>query len=141
LSRIYFDSMLFVYWLEDHPAYADRVQQIIEAITRRRDTLCTSVFTLGEVLTGPYKQSAHDAVAQIRKTIAPPVVELIPVTAETADLYARIRARNRVTPADAIHLAAAAHTGVNLFLTNDKALQSLVVPGIDFIAGLNVNLF
>ena len=46
--------MLFVYWLEDHPAYADRVQQIIEAITRRRDTLCTSVFTLGEVLTGPY---------------------------------------------------------------------------------------
>jgi predicted nucleic acid-binding protein len=68
-------------------------------------------------------------------------VELIPINADTADLYARIRARNRVAPADAIHLAAAAHTGVNLFLTNDEALQRLVIPGIDFIAGLNVNLF
>lgn len=133
--------MLFIYWLEDHPLHAERVHQIINAITRRGDTLCTSVFTLGEVLTGPYKQSANDAVAHIRKAIGPPAVELIPLNADTADLYARIRARNRVSPADAIHLAAAAHTGVNLFLTNDEPLQRLVIPGIDFIAGLNVNLF
>jgi predicted nucleic acid-binding protein len=46
-----------------------------------------------------------------------------------------------VAPADAIHLAAAAHSGVNLFLTNDEKLQRLVIPGIDFIAGLDVNLF
>jgi len=133
--------MLFVYWLEDNPEYAGRVREIFDALSKRGDTLCTSVFTLGEVLTGPYKQSSHELVAQIRNALRPPAVELIPLDADTADLYARIRARNRVAPADAIHLAAAAQTGVNLFLTNDKALRGLVIPGIDFIAGLDVNLF
>jgi hypothetical protein len=54
---------------------------------------------------------------------------------------ARIRANNRVSPADAIHLASAAQSGVNLFLTNDRVLPKLVISGIDFIAGLDVNLF
>jgi len=133
--------MVFTYWLEDHPDYAPRVREILDAINKRGDTLCTSFFTLGEVLTGPYKQSADDVVAQIRNAIRPPTVELVPFVAETADLYARIRARNRVAPADAIHLASAAQTGVNLFLTNDNALHGLLIPGIDFIVGLNVNLF
>ena len=48
---------------------------------------------------------------------------------------------HRVTPADAIHLASAAAAGVDLFLTNDRALQPLLIPGIHFIAGLGVNLF
>jgi predicted nucleic acid-binding protein len=66
---------------------------------------------------------------------------LIPFTAETADGYARIRASYRVSPADAIHLASAASAGVDLFLTNDHRLQPLAIPGIQFIAGMDVNLF
>jgi hypothetical protein len=45
-----------------------------------------------------------------------------------------------VSPPDAIHLASAAHASVDLFLTNDRRLQGLVIPGIDFIAGMDVNL-
>jgi predicted nucleic acid-binding protein len=133
--------MVFIYWLEDHPDYAPRVSEILDAINKRGDTLCTSFFTLGEVLAGPYRQSADEVVAQIRNTMRPPAVEFVPFNAETSDLYARIRARNRVAPANAIHLASAAQAGANLFLTNDKALHGLVIPGIDFIAGLNVNVF
>ena len=54
---------------------------------------------------------------------------------------ARIRAENRVSPPDAIHLASAAQAGVELFLTNDHRVRGLVIPGIDFIAGMDVNLF
>lgn len=53
--------------------------------------------------------------------------------------HARIRRQNRVAPADAIHLASAAEAGVDLFLTNDRALLELVVDGIQFIAGMDVN--
>jgi hypothetical protein len=60
---------------------------------------------------------------------------------KTAEIYAKIRAENRVSPADAIHLACAAEAGVNLFLTNDRRLTGLIVPGIDFIAGMGVDLF
>jgi predicted nucleic acid-binding protein len=44
-------------------------------------------------------------------------------------------------PADAIHLACAAQAGTDLFLTNDKRLVGKFVPGIQFIAGLDMQLF
>ena len=141
MSRIYWDTMLFVYWIEDHPEHAARINQIRTHMEDRGDTLCSSVFTLGEVLTGFYKRGALETAARIRERFRPPLVELLPFTAETTDQYARIRGNHRVSPADAIHLASAAQTGVDLFLTNDRRLQKLAIPGIHFIAGMDVNLF
>jgi uncharacterized protein len=133
--------MLFIYWLEDHPQHAARMNRIHEFMEARKDTLCTSVFTVGEVLTGIYKRGAAEIASQIREAFHSPQIELISFTAETADRYARIRAGQRVSPADAIHLASAAQAGVDLFLTNDHRLQPLTIPGIHFIAGMDVNLF
>jgi len=133
--------MLFVYLIEENPEFYARVKQIYQAMARRQDTLCTSVFTIGEVLTGPHKKGAQDLVSLVWDTIRPPYVELIPFDVNAAARYAKIRAAHTVTPADAIHLASAAESRVNLFLTNNHRLQSLVIPGIDFIAGLDVNLF
>ncbi len=133
--------MLFMYWLEDHPTRAPRIEELYGQIQRRSDTLCTSIFSVGEILTGLYKQGAEVAATRTREMLRPPLVELIPFTAETTEHFARIRAVNRVSPADAIHLASAAQSGVNLFLTNDRRLSKLAVRGIDFIAGLDVNLF
>ena len=141
MSRIYWDTMLFVYWLEGHPDHAARMNQIRTRMEARRDTLCTSALTLGEVLTGLYKLGAWEMAAQIRDAFLSPQIQLLPFTPETADHYARIRANHRVSPADAIHLASAAQYGADLFLTNDHRLQGLTIPGIQFIAGMDVNLF
>jgi predicted nucleic acid-binding protein len=140
MSRIYWDTMLFVYWLEDHAEHAPRVQEIFARMDLRQDILCTSVFTVGEVLVGPYRQGALEVAKSIREFLSPPRVELLPFTAESADLYARIRAEHRVSPADAIHLACAARAGVDLFLTNDRGLHGRVISGIQFVAGLDVNV-
>jgi predicted nucleic acid-binding protein len=133
--------MLFVYLFEDHPEHAARVDHISKAMDKRCDSLCTSVFTLGEVLTGALKRGDSAAAARIRESFRPPRVELLPFTVATAERFARIRAEGRVSPADAIHLASAAEVGVDLFLTNDRRLPGLVIPGIQFIAGMDVNLF
>ena len=141
MSRIYWDTMLFVYWLEDHPAYAKRVRHVLSKMEERQDQLCTSAFTAGEVLAGPYKMRALDTARRIREFFESSFVEIIPYTLGTADLYARIRADQGVSPADAIHLACAAQVGTDLFLTNDASLTGKIVPGIHFIAGLDTNLF
>jgi len=141
VSRVYWDTMLFVYLIENHPEHAARVALVLSAMDKRGDSLCTSIFTLGEILTGAYKREAVEVAAQVREILRPPRVELLPFTAKTADIFARIRAENRVSPADAIHLACAAEAGANLFLTNDRRLTGLIVPGIDFIAGMDVDLF
>lgn len=141
MSTIYWDTMLFVYWLQGHPQHGARTKELRAKMRERGDRLVTSIFTLGELLTGAYKQNASDLVSQFRELLLPPNVELLPFTGETADRYARIRAANRVAPADAIHLASASEAEVNLFLTNDRSLRGMVIDGIDFVAGLDVNIF
>jgi len=141
LSRIYWDTMLFVYWFENNPQYADRVGEIYSKMRQRKDQLLTSAFTLGEILVGPYRRGQADEGLRIRQVFESFEVELIPFAAETAERYGQIRGSTRVTPADAIHLASAGHAGVDLFLTNDRELRDLVIPGIHFIADLDVNLF
>jgi|SRR5579883_387207 len=133
--------MLFIYLLERNPIYVERVKHLIREIDRRGHTLCTSVFTEGEVLCGFYKRAAIEAVAEVRRWLRAPAVELLPFTGATADRYARIRAEHEVSPAGAIHLASAAEAGVRLFITNDRKLTRLNIDQIDFIAGIDVNLY
>ena len=61
----------------------------------------------------------------------------MPFTEATADRYSIIRAANRVSQADGIHLATAAEAGVDVFFTNDGDLRKLSIPGIKFFADLD----
>ena len=141
MSRVYWDSMLFIYWLEDHPEFAKRVDAIHSRMEERRDQLITGAFTFGEVLAGVYRKGAPNQGEESRRMLRSVVAEVIPFTIETADHYARIRATSGIAPADAIHLASAAQAGTDLFLTNDQSLLGKIVPGIQFIASLDTQFF
>ena len=141
MSRVYWDTMLFIYWLEDHPHYAPRVDAIRSRMEQRRDQLITGAFTFGEVLAGAYRKGTPQLADESRRLLRNVVAEAIPFSLETADRYARIRGTPGITPADAIHLACAAQAGTDLFLTNDKRLVGKIVPGIQFIASLDTDLF
>jgi predicted nucleic acid-binding protein len=140
MSRIYWDTMLFVYWLEEHPRYAKRIRHLLDKMNERQDQLYTSSFAVGETLVGFYKTGAAETASKVRQLFRPPLVEVIPYTLEMADIYASIRAKQRISAADAIHLACAAQARTDLFLTNDAALIGKVIPGIQFIAGLDSNI-
>jgi len=141
VSRIYWDTMLFIYWLEDHPIFAKKVEEIHQRMEERRDQLITGAFTVGEVLAGPYRKAATERLDEVRRRLRNVVAEIIPFTLETAERYARIRGTLGVSPADAIHLASAAQAGTDLFLTNDRQLVGKIVPGIQFIATIDTPLF
>jgi uncharacterized protein len=141
VSRIYWDTMLFIYWLEEHPVFAKRVDEIHHRMEVRHDQLITGAFTMGEVLAGPCRKADAQRLDDVRRWLRNVVAEIIPFTLETADRYARIRGTLRVSPADAIHLASAAQAGTDLFLTNDTQLLGKIVPGIQFIATIDTPLF
>jgi len=140
MSRIYWDTMLFIYWLENNPHYAGRVQQIRDSMKRRQDQLCTSAFTVGETLVGFHKRHEREKAERVRRFFLEGFIEIIPYTVDLADSYAEIRARLGVSSADAIHLACAARAATDLFLTNDNDLIGRIVPGIQFIAGLDTEV-
>ena len=129
--------MVFIYLLEGNPQFLPKVQHMLQRMEGRGDTLATSVFTLGEVLTGPRRVGASDVVATIKSYFASGSIALLPFDTETADRYSILRAKFRVTQADAIHLATAAVSGVDLFVTNDRLLWKLVIPGIKFMIDLD----
>lgn len=141
MSRVFWDTMLFVYWLEDHPRFGSRVQTIFERLQERNDHLCTSTLAVGETLVGPYRQNAQDVVERLNDFFASGIAEVLPFTASAAGHFARIRARYQLRPPDAINLACAAEAGTDLFITNDASLVGKSIPGIQFIASLNTELF
>jgi predicted nucleic acid-binding protein len=133
--------MLFIYWLEDHPQFAKRVGAIHSRMQERQDQLITGSFTFGEIFAGIYRKGSAAQAVDSKRMLQDVVSEVIPFCLETADHYGRIRAALGVPPADAIHLASAAQAGADLFLTNDKALVGKFVPGIQFIASLDMPIF
>lgn len=141
MSRIYWDTMLFIYWLEDHPEHARRVDRIRSRMKERRDQLITGTFTFGEVLAGVYRRGNHQIAEEVNRLLRTAVAEVVPFTLETADRYGRIRGALGIKPADAIHLASASEAGTDLFITNDQNLVGKTVPGIQFIASLETELF
>jgi predicted nucleic acid-binding protein len=140
MSRIYWDTMLFVYWIEDHPLYAKRIRQLLLKMETRQDQLCTSIFAVAEALVGPRKSGNGEVAGRMLNAFRSPFVEVIPFGLEAAEHYASIRANQPLSPPDAIHLACAAQARIDLFLTNDNDLVGKVIPGIQFIAGLDSNI-
>ncbi|HEY6490986.1 MAG: PIN domain-containing protein [Terracidiphilus sp.] len=141
MTRIYWDSMLFIYMLEGNPTFGPRVRSIFDQMVVRGDFLCTSVFSIGEILTGPRRRGSASGVDAVKMYFLSGAVEILPFTERTADRYSVIRSANRVRQADGIHLASAAEASVDLFFTNDSALRKLSIPGIKLFADLEGKVF
>ena len=102
----------------------------------RGDGLATSALTVGEVLAGPVR-SRNDAVCkQYLSVFSQPEIRLLTFDLAAAGHYAQIRQDRSIQPPDAIQLACAASSGVDLFITNDDRLSRKHIPGINFITSL-----
>lgn len=137
MTRVYWDSILFIYLLEGNPSFGPKVRRILNQVINRGDMLSTSVFTLGEILTGPRRRGSLSGVDAVKKYFLSGAIEILPFTERTVDNYSVIRAANRVSQADGIHLATAAEAGVDIFFTNDANLRKVSIPGIKFFADLD----
>jgi len=69
MSRIFWDSMLFIYLLEGHPTFSARTRQLLDRAYRRDDSLYTSYLAVGEVLAGAEKSSIPQKALAMRQTI------------------------------------------------------------------------
>lgn len=135
MSRIYWDSMLIIYLLEGHPQYSRRVEHLLQRSFERGDALCTSYLAYGEVMAGAI--DVPEKAVRIEETLKEIGFSYLPFDAGAVIPFSRLRAKQRLKAPDAIHLASAASAKVDLFLTGDKQLLGLDVPGVQFIADFN----
>lgn len=137
MSRVFFDTNLFIYLLEDQEGRGEQVNRIIHRIAERNDELLTSAMTLGEVLVKPIEMNLPRWAARYEEILNGPGVTVVNFDQAAARIHARLRAATRLKSADAIQLACAAAAKTDLFITSDDRLTRLTVPGIQFIAGLD----
>ncbi|TDI48702.1 MAG: PIN domain-containing protein [Acidobacteria bacterium] len=135
VSRIFWDTNLFVYLIEDYGDLTERVVRIRERMLRRRDELYTSALTLGEILVKPLDENREDLAADYELALTSAAV-VIPFDRAAARRFATIRRDRSVKPPDAIQLACASQVSTDLFITNDDRLSQKVIAGVQFISSL-----
>ena len=55
MSRVFWDSNLFIYLFEQHPQFSAGVKSLLARMEARGDQLFTSTLSVGEVLAKPYE--------------------------------------------------------------------------------------
>jgi len=141
MSRVFFDTNLFIYFLEDDGERGARVTEILERLSERQDELLTSTFTLAEVLVKPLAAGDEAWASRYEKLLNTPGVVMVPFDRSCARIYARLRQDRGVKAPDAIQLSCAASAKCDLFITNDDRLSRKLVPGIQFITSLDKAFF
>jgi predicted nucleic acid-binding protein len=137
MSRIYWDTMLFIYLLEDHPVFSLRTRELLQRAYKRGDSLYTSYLALGEMMAGAAKSPDPKTAVTVAETIREMGFSFLPFDGGAVTPFSTLRSKQKLRIGDSIHLACAASAGVDLYLTGDKQLVKLDVPGIQFIADFN----
>jgi predicted nucleic acid-binding protein len=135
MSRIFWDTNLFLYLFEQHPDFAGPTAALLRRMNERGDTLITSWMTVAEVQVRPHAVGDPAGATAFRQGILQ-AAEVVPFAEAASDAYVRVRSTTTVKGPDAIQLACAAAARVELFVTNDRRLTKLAIPGIHFITSL-----
>jgi predicted nucleic acid-binding protein len=135
MSRIFWDTNLFIYLFEDCGELSQRTAELRVKMLTRGDQLLTSTLTLGEILVKPRERGDTALCGKYEEALTS-TATLLPFDVAAARIYAFLRCDRSLRAPDAMQLACAAGARVDLFLTNDLRLQAKHVEGIQFIAPL-----
>ena len=135
MSRIFWDTNLFIYLFEGYGSLSKRVVALRQSMLTRGDQLLTSTLTMGEILVKPMERGDIELSEKYEATLTATAL-MIPFDMKAARIYAELRTDRSLRAPDAIQLACAAGAGVDLFITNDARLHMKQIPGIQFIVSL-----
>jgi predicted nucleic acid-binding protein len=135
IQRLYTETAPLIYYVEENPTYVAKMDAIIEAIEDRPIEAFSSVITLTEVLTHPFKLGNARLAQEYRDILLHNGgFRLLPVTSRIAESAADLRARYNLRTPDALHVAAGIDARCDAFLTNDtgiKRVTEIVVLVLD----------
>lgn len=130
-KAVYLDTAPLIYYLEENATHSSYLNQLFKKNEAGEFIFYTSVVTLTEVLTLPFRQGNVELAEQYQYFLSETqTLKLIPVNLPIAKLAAKLRAEYGIRMPNAIHLATAMEIKADWFLTNDIALKK--------IKGLNV---
>ncbi|AEU37983.1 PIN domain-containing protein [Granulicella mallensis] len=135
MSRIFWDTNVFIYLFENHAIHQKEAMALRTKMLVRGDELITSWVTVGEIQVQSPRRASIGNYSKYRDVIVQ-TARVLAFEEVASDRYREVRQLTSVRGPDAMQLACAAAAGVEIFVTNDKKLHGLQVPGIHFIASI-----
>jgi predicted nucleic acid-binding protein len=123
------DTVVFIYFIEEHPSFLPLVEPIFSAVDSGRWEAVTSGLTLLETLVVPYRAGNASLADRYEALLTQSRgIRLVDLDRSLLRAAAQLRAVVRVKTPDALQLAAALTSGCTAYLTNDRTLPS--IPGL-----------
>ena len=123
-KKVYFDTNVLIYLIENHPTYRDKIIALIASLDELGCEVITSELTLAECLVKPFaendKRSQDNYTASIKNS---DFLKVKPVTKKVLIEAARLRSVYKNKLPDSIHIATALKTGCDVFVGNDKKIK------------------
>ena len=116
-----FDTGPLIYYIEEHPDYLSRADELFSALDSGAALGMTSVLTLQEVLVKPLREGQDDLAEKYRQVLTNSAnVKLYEVDQLICETAARLRAKYTwLRTPDALQIATAIRHGAEIIVTND----------------------
>lgn len=136
--RLGIDTSPYIYYIENHPTYAAKVDNVLEYVENNQIQIHTSVIALTEILMKPLQMNDQTSIKIYLDLLTNRHdLHLVPVTMVLAQKAAALRANYNLRTPDALHIASAIDANCDAFLTNDfglkriKELQILILDELE----------
>jgi predicted nucleic acid-binding protein len=122
-QRVYFDTNILIYVLENSAGYAPACVPFFSAVAKGEIIGCTGEMSLAELLVQPMRNNDMLSMAKIRALFDGDYFDVLPHDRKSLELAAYIRATQGLRMIDAIHTAAAIEGRCTFMLTHDQQIQ------------------
>ncbi|WKN41278.1 type II toxin-antitoxin system VapC family toxin [Tunicatimonas pelagia] len=124
--RVFVDTAPFIYLIENHPKYADRVADIMATSLAEGHTFITSVITILEFGVKPEKENKHEVITRFEDLLNELETEVKEIDRGIAVEAYQLRAKYQFLKGlDTIQLATAITSSCDSFVTNDTKLEKV----------------
>ena len=128
--RVYLDSVLIIYLVDQNPTFGPLVKSWL---TAKPCDLVSSELGRLESLVLPVRVGDAARISAFETFFHSAVQEMVPFTRAVYDRAVQIRASTKFKTPDALHLAAAVEAGCDAFLTNDQQLKQFTGIPVEVI--------
>lgn len=119
--KIFVDTAPFIYLIEGHPEFADKVREYFIDRFKAGDELLTSVVTTSEFSVQPHRQQRLELIVQLNDFLERTGIEVSPITLTHGEIAAKLRGKYQsLKGMDAFQVAIAIESGCDVLLTNDR---------------------
>ena len=119
------DTAPLIYFIEENPAYINKVQSFFDGMERGDFEVVTSTVTLLEVLVHPLREENAELAAEYRDILLKSELITLEISHQISEQAASLRATYNIRTPDAIQLSTSLNAGASFFLTNDIRLPKI----------------